>query len=131
MSDRGDAARIVAGAYDAVGRGDIAGLFALIASDAVWHVPGGSPLAGSHRGHDAIRGFLGALRERSSGTMRVQLDELTVGERSVVALQRVTATREERSLDVSMCVVYRVSNGLLVDARYYVDELAQYDAFWS
>ena len=131
MRDGRDAAEVVRAAYEAVDRGDVGALFDLIASDAAWHVPGHHPLAGIHRGHDAIRGFLAGLRARSEGSMRVRLEELAIGEDRVVALQRVTASRPGRSLDVSMCVVYRAAGGLLTEARYFVDDQAQYDAFWS
>ena len=126
-----DTASVVRAAYEAVERGDLAGLFELIAPDAAWHVPGDHPLAGTHRGHDAIRGFLTGLRARSEGSLRVHLEELAIGEHRVVALQRVTAARPGRGLDVSMCVVYRSARGLLTEARYFVDDQRQYDGFWS
>jgi ketosteroid isomerase-like protein len=132
VTDPGTAtAAVVRAAYGAVERGDTAGLFDLIAPEAVWFVPGTSPLSGAHRGHDRIRAFLVGLRERSQGSLRVQLQDLAVGERVAVAVQRVTAERSGRSLDVSMCVVYRAAEGLLTEARYFVDDQGQYDAFWS
>jgi ketosteroid isomerase-like protein len=132
VSDSGAAtAAVVRKAYDAVERGDIEGLFVLIAPDAVWRVPGRSPVAGAHRGHAEIGRFLAGLRERCGGTLRVRLDDIAVGDESAVALQRVTAERNARTLDLTMCVVYRASGGLLVEARYFVEDQAAYDAFWS
>jgi uncharacterized protein len=122
---------VVRRAYDAAARGDAAGLAALIAPGAQWSVPGRSQVAGEYRGREEVFAFLGRLRELSGNTLHVELSDVAGSDQHGVALQRVTATREGRHLDVGMCVVYRVDDGLLTRARYFVDDQAAYDAFWS
>ena len=44
--------------YDAFNRGDVDTLRELFDPEIVWHFPGRSPLAGDHRGPDAVVGVL-------------------------------------------------------------------------
>ena len=43
------------------------------AEDAVWHVPGGSTMAGTYRGRTEIFGFLGNLPKQTGGTYSSRL----------------------------------------------------------
>lgn len=56
---------------EAFGQGDIPAVQALIAEDAVWHVPGSSSIAGSYTGHSEILGFFGKIMALSGGTFAV------------------------------------------------------------
>ena len=88
------------------------------APDALWHLPGRSPIAGEHRGWAQIRDdFLSKSGPLSGGTFRAELFDVAVGDTYVVAVQRATASRGERTLDVTGCQLIRVSNGIIHNVR--------------
>ena len=94
--------------------------------DAVWHLPGTSPLAGTHRGWAAIRDDLLAKQgPLSGGTFRARLLDLAVGAEYIVAVVHATADHAGRQLDLTVCQLMRVQNGKIVEVRgYYADEAA-------
>jgi len=99
--------------------------------DAVWHLPGRSPIAGDHQGVDAILGFFANLRELSGGTFKAELVDVLANDRNVVALQHATATRGAKRLDVTACQVMRVQNDRIHEVRGYYSDQYALDDFWS
>jgi len=111
--------------YDAFARGDVEEIKDCFVHDAVWHLPGRSPIAGDHQGIDAILKFLGKLRELSEGTFRAELTDVVANNRYAVALQHATGTRYAKRLDVTACQVMRIQNGKIAEVRgYYSDQYA-------
>jgi len=55
----------VAAAYEAFGRGDVQAVIDMNADDAIWTINtgAGSPLAGDHKGKDAIAALFGTIGE--------------------------------------------------------------------
>ena len=102
------------------------------APDALWHLPGSSPIAGDHRGWAHIRDdFLSKLGPLSGGTFRVELLDVAVGDTYVVAVQRATASRGERTLDITGCQLIRVSNGIIQNIRGHYSDQTALDDFWA
>ena len=102
------------------------------APDALWHLPGRSPIAGDHRGWAQIRDdFLSKLGPLSGGTFRAELLDVAVGDTYVVAVQRATASRGERTLDITGCQLIRVSNGVIDNVRGHYSDQSALDAFWA
>jgi uncharacterized protein len=118
--------------YDAVAAGDLDGIAACFHDEAVWHLPGRSPLAGTHCGWAAIRDDLLAKQAPlSGGTFRPVLLDLAIGDESIVAVVRATADHAGRRLDQTVCQLMRVREGKIVEVRgHYADEAAL-DAFWE
>jgi ketosteroid isomerase-like protein len=52
------------------------GAFAVFAQDILWHVPGRGPLPRDYRGHAEVGKFFRHFMELSSGTFRVQVDDI-------------------------------------------------------
>ena len=102
-----------------------------MAPDVVWHEPGRSPLAGDYKGPAAVLGFLGQLRARSGGTFKIEVvDVLGEPERAVV-LQRETATRNGRTLDVVVAVDFEIHHGKITEVTVYQADTYQFDEFWA
>jgi ketosteroid isomerase-like protein len=100
--------------------------------DAVWHLPGRSPIAGDHRGWDAImRDFFAKVAALSGGTFRAELVDVLVGSHRVAAFQHATAERAGRKLDVTACQVMSFRDGLIADVRGHYSDQYQLDEFWS
>jgi len=117
--------------YDAFARGDVGEIKDCFVYDAVWHLPGRSPIAGDHQGIDAILKFLGELRELSGGTFRAELTDVVANDRYAVALQHATGTVGAKRLDVTACQVMRIQNGKIAEVRGYYSDQYALDDFWS
>jgi ketosteroid isomerase-like protein len=65
----------------------------------VWHFPGRRPLAGDHRGVDAVLGFFGRTMELTAGTFRAELHDAVAGDQYIVGMHLATGEREGRTLE--------------------------------
>ncbi|HVA03559.1 MAG TPA: nuclear transport factor 2 family protein [Acidimicrobiales bacterium] len=118
-------------AYQDFESGDLDLLGVVMGQDVVWHEPGRSGLAGDYKGPEAVLGFLGQLRSRSGGTFRIEvLDVLSEPERAVV-LQRETATRTGRTLDVIAAVDFEIHHAKITEVTVYQADTYQFDEFWE
>jgi ketosteroid isomerase-like protein len=117
--------------YQAVNDRDLDAAGRCFAPDAVWHLPGHSPIAGDHRGWAQIRDrFMAKLGPLSGGTFRAELVDVAVGQRHVVAVQHATASREGASLDITACQLITVRDGLIHEVRGHYSDQAALDGFW-
>jgi uncharacterized protein len=103
----------------------------VMAEDVVWHEPGRSELGGNYEGPEAVLGFLAQLKSRSGGTFTIEvLDVLSKPERAVV-LQRETATRKGRDLDVVVAVEFEIHHGQITEVTVYQADTYLFDEFWA
>jgi ketosteroid isomerase-like protein len=106
MESDDDAMKLVRRGYEAFNTGDAATLMNLFAKDAVQHVPGSGPFAGTYKGPEAILGYYGKLAEHTGGTFRAHLmDVHGDGSGHVMASHLISAERNGQT---------RVSRGSLV-----------------
>jgi ketosteroid isomerase-like protein len=126
------AAEVVQRFYDAVGRRDLEGALACFSEDAVWILPGRSPIAGEHRGREAIgRNVLSQVGPRSSETFRADLLDVAIGEHHVVAVQHATAERNGKRLDITACQLLTIRDGQIVEVRGHYSDQYALDDFWD
>ena len=116
----------------AIERRDIDAAIELLHPDVELHVPGQQPLAGVHRGIDAVLEFL-----RATTTLADVREELTVidvlgsAERAAV-LCHVTGHRAgEVVLDNLTVHVHRVADGRVAEIRFHNFDQMGVDAFWA
>jgi uncharacterized protein len=122
---------LIRSGYDAFGKGDMAALRGLFADDIRWHFPGRNQLAGDYSGIDEVLGWLGRNLELSGGTLRVEPHDILANDEHAVALVRVTARREGRTLDQNSVQLFHVSGGKATEVWITpTDEYAS-DEFWS
>jgi ketosteroid isomerase-like protein len=124
-------AKVVRRLYDTFARGDMETAKSCFVRDAVWHLPGRSPIAGDHQGVDAIIRFFGKLKELSGGTFKAELTDVVANDRYAVALQHATGTRGTKRLDVTACQVMRIQDGKILEVRGYYSDQYALDDFWS
>jgi ketosteroid isomerase-like protein len=125
-------AQVVRRFYAAVAAHDLDAAAACFADDVVWHLPGKSPIAGAHRGWAGIReDFLAKLDPLSGGTFRVELLDVAIGAEFVVAVQRATATRDERRPNVIGRQLISVVDGSIAAVRGHYSDQEAFDHFWS
>ena len=119
-------------AYDAFNTGDINTLTEIFDESVVWHLPGRSSMADDYKGRDATLAYFGQLAQRTGGTFRAELERLTAdGEGRVVGIQRSTAERDGKHLDVGDCIVFQLRDGRITDGREHFEDLYAGDEFWS
>jgi ketosteroid isomerase-like protein len=122
---------IVHSGFDAFATGDVDTLRQLFDQDAVWHVPGRSPLSGDHRGLDAILGFLARTMELTGGTFRADVHDVVANDEHAVALYVTRGEREGRTLESRDVLVSHVRNGKLAEAWLLSADLYAVDEFFS
>jgi len=111
--------------------GDLDLLRVVMAEDVVWHEPGKSKLAGDYSGPEAVLDLLRTLKSGSSGTFAIEvLDVLSKPERAVV-LQRETATRNRKKLDVIAAVEFEIHHEQITEVTVYQADTYQFDDFWT
>ncbi len=126
--DQTEAGAVVRDYCDAWLAGDVAALFDAYHDDVVLEWAGAHDLAGTHRGKDAA---LTALITLQAATDRkvVRVHDVTVGERSVVALVTEQWARDEVTLELDRALEYTVADGLILTCRIYESDQAAVDAW--
>jgi ketosteroid isomerase-like protein len=125
-------AELVRRFHDAQGRADAATLMDLLADDVVWHVPGKNLLSRDYRGKAEVAGFWARARELSGGTVRTELLDVLGSDAFGIALVRVYAEREGRSLGGQFqAFTYRIEGGKIAEFWFMVEDRYAVDAFWS
>ena len=118
--------------YEALASGDSATAGDCFRDDAIWHVPGTSRIAGTHRGWPAIRdNFLAQLSSLSGGTLRAPVLDLAVGNEYIVAVGKGIAEHAGRRLDVTVCQLIRVQDERIIEVRGHYSDPTQLDAFFG
>ncbi len=126
------AVEVVRRFYEAVAERDLEIACACFDEQAVWTLPGRSPISGEHRGWEAIRDdFLAKLAPLSGGTFRARLIDVAIGEQHVVAVQHATAQHRGKRLDITGCQLMTVENDKITSVRGHYSDQYALDDFWS
>ena len=116
----------------AFNQGNPGALMAMIADDAVFHVPGTSPIAGEYRGKQAIGGCFRHMGQLSEGSQRIDLEHvLTSGDEYVVALWTATGARKGMQYEGLAGWIFRIQDGSIVAGRNLQEDQEAIDRFWS
>jgi ketosteroid isomerase-like protein len=121
---------IATGAWQAVSSGDVAALQAFCATDLVWHASGRSSHAGSHRGRDAVVGYLAGVGEDVE-RFDLELEDVLVGDASAALVMRARGRRGDRVLDATYLVRLRIDAGRIAEVWSVALDQPAVDAFWS
>ena len=125
-------AAILRRAYEAFNTGDIKTLTEIFDESAVWHLPGRSSMANDYQGSEATLAYFGQLAQKTGGTFRAELERLLADDDDrVVGIQRSTADRYGKHLDVGDCIVFELKDGRITDGREHFEDLYAWDEFWS
>ena len=111
--------------------GDVAAVAEMLADDVVWHVPGTSPIAGHHRGREAVLAYFERRRDLAGATMRIEVRESLADGDSVAEFADGTATLGGEPAHWRTVGVYRFDGGRLAEAWLVPLDLDAFDALWS
>jgi len=113
-------------------KGDAPVLMESLADNVVWHVPGKNLLSRDYNDKAEVAGFWARVRELSGGTIRTELLDVLASDDHAIALVRVHAEREGRSLGGQFqAFTYRIENGKIAEFWFLVEDRYAVDAFWS
>jgi hypothetical protein len=111
--------------------GSIDPVLELLAEDIVWHVPGTSPIAGDHRGRQAVAAYFERRRELASATMRMHPGPLLADGDVVVQLVGGSAELGGKRVEWQTAGVYRIRGGRMAEVWLVPLELELFDRVWS
>lgn len=95
--------------------GDVDALRRYLAEDIIFHVPGSGPQSGDHVGLQAFAGLLMSLVAKTGGTLKVEPHDVMATDDHIVALVRVSATRDGKQFDFNQVNVYHARDGKLTE----------------
>src|SRR4051812_10620536 len=111
--------------------GDLAAVEDLLAEDIVWHVPGTSPIAGDHRGREAVLRYFTTRRELAGGALAVtKHDQISRGD-VLVQLADGRAVLGGEEIEWRTAGVYRVAGGRIAEAWLVPLEADAFNAAWA
>jgi ketosteroid isomerase-like protein len=122
---------VVRTGYEAFSRGDMDTLRGLFVDDVVWHVPGRSPLAGDHRGVDAVLGYFGQTMELTGGTFQVELHDVVANDHHTVGLHIARGQRSGKNLEDHQVLVFHFRDGQIAEVWQLVEDVYANDNFFS
>ena len=125
-------AAVVRRGYEAFNSADMDTLTEVFDEDAVWHAPGRTSLAGDHEGREATFAYLGRLGQETGGSFRAELGHLLADDHDyVVGVQRSSAERDGKRLNVGNCIVFQLKDGRVTEVWEHFEDLYAWDEFWS
>ncbi len=113
------------------GGGPVEPVAGLLAEDVVWHVPGRSPIAGEHRGVDAVREYFAKRRELAKATMKMHPAEVLADDQVVVQLVDGTASFGREEVRWRTVGIYRVEDQRIQEVWLVPLDLDRFDRIWA
>lgn len=95
---------------------DLAALRELFHEELLWHYGGTSCLAGDYRGLDEVFELFARRAALSHESYRLEAQQAIANDEFITLIGRTRAKREDASYEDSIVLVYRVENGLVVEA---------------
>jgi ketosteroid isomerase-like protein len=136
MLSREEAVSVIDRLHDAQARlytdGDPSQVREVLTEDIAWHVPGGSPIAGSYHGVDEVVEYMLARRSLAGGTFRMhRLDVLTGTGETVAVLTDGSVSTGGSERRWSTVGVYRLRDGRVAECRLVPFDQAEFDDIWT
>jgi ketosteroid isomerase-like protein len=123
-------AAVITALYQAYGTGDLAA-FDAYTDDSVWDEVGRKRRAGVYRGKQAILQHAIQLAVLTDGTIATDVTEILPGHHHVAVLERATAKRNGRVLDMDCCSMYTLHDDKIAELHVLPFDAAAWDEFWS
>ena len=123
--------QIMQKALDAFRAGDMTAMSQVFAQDVVWRVPGKSVLSKEYKGQAEFFGLLGQLMELTGGTFKVDTVDMFANEDGGIFVDRLTAERGGRRLDIGLVLHAKIRNGQIVEGTDHFHQEHLWDAFWA
>ena len=116
-------ADVVRGIYDALGRGDMAGVLGAMADDIKWYQAEGMPNGGVYQGGRAVAQYVFGPIMQDIPNFAVTPEQFIASGDTVAVVARYTGTGKDagKELDLPVAHVFDVRDGKVVQFRQFVD----------
>jgi ketosteroid isomerase-like protein len=112
------------------GHADEEALARVLTADVVWHVPGGSALAGDHRGRDAVLRYFARRREMANATMQITVHgESQIGDLVVTRADGAAVVDGEPAAWRTVGI-YRLAGGRVAECWMVPLDQEAFDRVW-
>jgi ketosteroid isomerase-like protein len=111
--------------------GDPRVLFEVIAEDAVWRVPGTTPVSREYCGRDEIFGLFRETRRLTGGTYRSELRWALADGDHAVAVYRARGSRNGREIDIDQVLLIGLRDGRWQEVDAVPTDPQAFEAFWG
>lgn len=123
-------ARVIEAVYDAYVTGDLSA-FDAYTDDSVWRELGDNERSGVYQGMQAIVEHGMQLAVLTDGTIATQVKAILPGDEYVAVIERATAKRKDRVLDMDCCSVYTLRDAKIAELNVLPFDAAAWNEFWS
>ena len=117
--------------FDAFGGGDKRALFDVIAADAVWVVPGETPMSRVYDGRDQIFHLFRETRRLTGGSYRSELRWALANGEHATAVYRATGERLGRTLDIDQVLLIDHTDGIWQRITAIPSDPPAFEHFWA
>ena len=117
--------------FAAFGGGDKRALFDVIATDAVWVVPGTAPVSQVYAGRERIFELFRETRRLTDGSYRSVLRWALADDEHAVAVYRASGRRLGRTLDIDQVLLIDLRDGCWQSVVALPTDPDAFAAFWS
>lgn len=125
-----DAAQVMRRLYDAFAKGSVDEQSDLL-EGCTWHIPGEGILAGTYRGADEILSMFSRGREETGGSIAFEVHDVLGDGEHAVGLDRVTATRGDRTIDMNRVTIAHAKDGKFTEVWLVPEDQYAFDEFWA
>ncbi len=117
-------------AHGAFQNGDVESLFALMADDIAWYLPGNNALSGTFRGRDGVMRNFGLLQQNVETYWAQGLDYFGSDDHAVL-VAKVKATRGDKTLETLECLLFKVQDGKFTHVWHMALDDHAWEAFFT
>jgi ketosteroid isomerase-like protein len=103
----------------------------LLAEEIVWHVPGGSPIAGDHRGVEQVAAYFEKRRRIAAATMSMRPGETISDGDAVAQFVEGSAVLDGERVTWLTIGVYRLDGDRIREVWLVPLDLERFDRVWS
>jgi uncharacterized protein len=113
--------------------GSVEAVLELLSEDIVWHVPGTSPIAGDHRGHEQVAAYFERRRGLADSTMRMSPGPVLAADDAVAQFVTGSATLGGEQVTWQTIGAYRADpeRRLIREVWLVPLDSALFDRIWS
>lgn len=123
-------AALVRDLWDAVSKSDVGAVERLCHEELAWHASGRGPMAGDHRGRNAVIEYLASIGE-AADRFDSELEHVLVNDELVAVLFHVSGERAGRRLDTGFVLIVRVEGDRIAEVWAVPRDQHAVDAFWA
>jgi ketosteroid isomerase-like protein len=121
--------RIVRELLDALEARDVPAIEALLADDIVYYFPGRSPVAGTHRGREAVVGLFRAFASLFDGPIEMSTHDVVASEAHVVDLATYAGSRGGERFTWNTVRLYHVDGDRIAEIWLMIGDQYAFDAW--